>query len=121
MTHYAKKSEWAAAKAAEIRALARAERFRSSGGSWRRAKRKFEGIGYLDREASEWDRWARYYVHEETCAAWQSLERRLVVEGRTLTDALAAGDPEATRLSALPVEAPPPRPRTHPYRRRAAA
>jgi hypothetical protein len=121
MTWHVKKSEWAKAKAAELRAQASKSQFESSGGSWRRAKRKFEGICHLDRQAAEWDRWARYYEHEENCEAWRVLLQRLSAEGRSVAEAVAAGDVEAIRLDALPVDSQPTRPAgRHPGRRLAA-
>lgn len=49
------KSEWAAAQAADMRERARALLGRSSGGSVVKARRKFDQIAHLQREASRFD------------------------------------------------------------------
>lgn len=107
MTYYAKKSEWAAAKAREIRAQARALRLQSSGGSWRKAKRKFAGVDGLELSAQEWDRRAMRYQLEEDWQARFALSDKLQAEGRTFQQAVVEGDPEALRLASLPFLTPP--------------
>lgn len=49
------KAEWAAAQAADMRARAADLRYQSSAGSASKARRKFEQIDHLHREASRFD------------------------------------------------------------------
>jgi len=58
---YAKKSEWAAAQAADLRATAERMRYESSKGSSLKAARKFSAIANLRTEAIEWDARAAHY------------------------------------------------------------
>ena len=69
MPYYPKKSDWAAAKAAEIRKTSRELTFRSSGGSSFKAARKFAQVRALDAEAREWEARAERYRREEARAA----------------------------------------------------
>ncbi|CAN7388300.1 hypothetical protein LJR143_002172 [Pseudoxanthomonas sp. LjRoot143] len=52
------KAGWAAAQAADARALATDLRYRSSAGSSIKARRKFERIAHLEAEAARFDRMA---------------------------------------------------------------
>lgn len=52
---YNTKAEWAAAQASDMRARATSLRFESSGGSVGRARKKFDQIDGLHREATRFD------------------------------------------------------------------
>lgn len=69
MPYYRKKSDWAAARAAEIRKTSRELQFRPSGGSTLKAARKFAQVRELDREASRWEAMAERFRRDEARAA----------------------------------------------------
>lgn len=53
--NYATKAEWAAAQATELRSRIRELRYRSSGGSTARARRKYESIAHMEAEAARFE------------------------------------------------------------------
>lgn len=58
------KAEWAEARAKECRDQANALRYTSSNGFGWKARRKFEGVDNLEREALRFDRMARAFREE---------------------------------------------------------